>query len=269
MSSLSDLGSTRGAYPLAVRQRPRLPVRRLHSQLSMLVERLRNGLARRLDTTQRVRNPDYRRALWLRRYEITFVLDVGANTGQYVDRLRRLSQYTGPVVSFEPGSDAFKALASRSQQDAAWDCEQIGLGDTRGRASLHLADASVLNSFLPLREGGRHAAAEEVDIALLDDIAPQRIRATDRVLLKLDVQGYEGAVLRGARQTLRSVDVIECEVPLVGLYDDQPGCREMIDVLDDLGFMPFSVEPNFIDASTGHVVDADFVFARREPRLLG
>jgi hypothetical protein len=105
-----------------------------------------------------------------------------------------------------------------------------------------------------------------VGIERLDDLVKGCISPGDRVLLKLDVQGYESAVLSGASETLRSVDVIECEIPLSGLYDAQPTCRELIVQLDDLGFIPFSVEPNFIDPTTGHVLDADFVFARRTPR---
>ena len=91
----------------------------------MTLERLRDGLARRLATTEGLRNPDRRRALWMRYHGITLVLDVGANVGQYVERLRRLAQYTDRVVSFEPASDAFTVLINRSEQDALWECEHV------------------------------------------------------------------------------------------------------------------------------------------------
>jgi hypothetical protein len=97
----------------------------------------------------------------------------------------------------------------------------------------------------------------------LDDVAPAHVLDGDRVLLKIDVQGYEAAVLRGAHATLERVHVLECEIPMQGMYERQAGCRDLIDSLDDLGFKPFSVEPNYVDPATGHVMDADFAFARR------
>lgn len=58
---------------------------------------------------------------------IDLVLDVGANTGQYGQRLRKAS-YGGAIVSFEPVPSAFTSLARKAGRDANWRAERLALG---------------------------------------------------------------------------------------------------------------------------------------------
>jgi FkbM family methyltransferase len=211
---------------------------------------------------------DRRRALLLEAHDITMVVDVGANKGQYGRAIRRAG-YTGSLISFEPLPDAFVKLCSRAKADARWTCERMALGEEDGQTEIHVSENSASSSLLPILPSHVNAepqsayiASVSVPLRRLDSIAPKFLRPIDHVWMKLDVQGYELPVLRGSPNTLLQTKVIESELSLVPLYDNQVLYREMIDYLDSLGFTLVGLERGFTDTRTGHVLQVDGIFAR-------
>ena len=81
-------------------------------------------------------------------------------------------------------------------------------------------------------------------------------------LLKIDVQGYELGVLKGAGSCLDHVDVVYVEASFVELYQGQPLADEVIDTLESLGFREAG-RFNLSRDRHGREVQADFLFERR------
>jgi FkbM family methyltransferase len=208
-----------------------------------------------------------RRGRLLRHKGTDLVLDVGANGGHYGTYLRRFSGYPGRLVSFEPVSSAYRELEACAHDDPLWDTRNIALGDRDGELAINVASATVLSSFLLPRADAPIDSAESsrelVEMRRLDELFPTIREMAESVWLKLDVQGLELDVLRGSEQALPEVQVIECEMPLEGLYEGQPSFMDLAQALDDRGYRPVGVEPNASDARTGRVLDADFLFERR------
>jgi FkbM family methyltransferase len=238
--------------------------------MGMTATELANRIARRLGVEVRRSNwndHNSRRARVLRHHEITVAIDVGANTGQYARRLRT-SGYEGRLISFEPVSDPFRRLQSACAGDPRWECYRVALSDEAATRRIHVGEASVLSSFLGKRASEEtpldveYAGNEEVTVLRLDDLAADLISPTDHALLKLDVQGYEARVLNGARTLLPNVELIECELSLVAMYEDQPTFRFMIEMLDDLGYRPIGFTSNYADPATGYLADVDGLFVR-------
>ena len=205
----------------------------------------------------------------LERYGISVVVDVGANTGQF-GRTVRAEGYRGRIVSFEPVADAFDELARRAARDPAWDCRRLALGDRDGVAEIHVAGNSVSSSLLTVLDrhvaaapGSRTARTESVPIACLDSVAGEVLPVAGAAYLKLDVQGAELAVLRGAEANLARVAAIEAELSLVPLYEGQPLFAEVVRRLDAAGFALVSVEQGFTDPATGELLQLDGLFVRR------
>jgi FkbM family methyltransferase len=201
--------------------------------------------------------------------QISLVLDVGANTGQYAKQMRSFG-YKGRIVSFEPLAKEYEALARQAAGDSQWECRRLALGSVDTAREMHIAANSWSSSLLPMCDCHRDAAPEsayvgtqQVTVARLDSIAPSILKSNDRVWLKLDVQGYELEVLRGASSSLSQVMVLECELSLVPLYEGQLLFHQMLDHLESLGFAPLSFENGLSDPRSGRLLQVESVLVRQ------
>lgn len=209
------------------------------------------------------------RAALLNHRQISVVVDVGANTGQFARKLRKLG-YPGTIISMEPMTAEYKKLVSISSADPLWHCSQIAIGSSETEVEINIAGNSYSSSILPMLD--RHVAGapdsgyigtEKVKMTTLDAILPYLAQHQERLYLKLDVQGYEMEVLKGAQQTLSYVDVIEMELSLVPLYEHSVLYDEMIAYLEPLGFDLLFIEGDFLDYTTGEVLQVNGLFLRR------
>ena len=198
--------------------------------------------------------------------EVDLLVDVGANTGQYAALVRSLG-YRGQIVSFEPGRQAFDLLADRAAADARWDVRQCALGAAAGTAVLHLSANSASSSMLPIRPD-HIAAAPYSHVTGHEKI---RVSTADEELagvpgsslwLKMDVQGGEMDVLRGADATCDRVRVVQSEMLLGDLYEGQADYLEVCAVLRDRGLRLHHVERGFQDKRSGLVLAVDGLFVR-------
>jgi hypothetical protein len=81
-------------------------------------------------------------------------------------------------------------------------------------------------------------------------------------MLKIDVQGYERAVLDGAAKTLSSFRGVRTEMSLVPLYKGQALMPEVMGRLGQHGFELWLVDPGFTEPDTRRLLQLDGVFFR-------
>ncbi len=204
----------------------------------------------------------------LAQYGVDVVLDVGANEGQFVRRL--FSQgYDGRVVSFEPGMAAFTQLEAHARSWHNWQAIHLALGAVDGDASLLIAGNSQSSSLLPMEPlhaeaapESRYVRQETTPIRRLDSVIDDYCRPDDRCFLKLDVQGSERDVLRGAQQALQRCVGVQLEMSLAPLYRGETLFRDMWDVMSALQFDLLSFSPAFMDQRTGQTLQIDGIFFR-------
>jgi FkbM family methyltransferase len=205
----------------------------------------------------------------LRQQQVNLVLDVGANAGQFAGELRA-SGYAGRIVSFEPLAVAHAQLRKHAEGDPDWSvAERTAVGAAAGVVEINVSGNSVSSSILEMLPSHSEAepessymGTETVPVNRLDDLYP--VAPGDRVLLKIDVQGYERQVLEGARSVLQSCRAVISEMSLVPLYDGQVLARDMWALLVAEGFEAWSLEPGFRNPETGRMLQLDGVFARRD-----
>jgi FkbM family methyltransferase len=81
--------------------------------------------------------------------------------------------------------------------------------------------------------------------------------------LKLDVQGFELHVLRGAKLVLRNLDAALIEVSFQELYAGQPLADDIIAHMRDAGFCIRDI-CTYSQAQSGELLQSDLLFVRRD-----
>lgn len=144
---------------------------------------------------------DVQRFAGTRRAEVIF--DVGANVGQTVERLVRYFPQA-EIFSFEPDRRCFAELQRRFGGNARVHLHGLAVGAAPGTATLQLNDDSQLNTLVGAVSGATSAA---VEVTTLDAFAASAgISHID--LLKIDVEGWELEVLRGADRLIADHNVV-------------------------------------------------------------
>lgn len=159
------------------------------------------------------------------------VLDVGANIGTHTVPLCQAVGPDGRVLAFEPQRVIYQVMVANVALNSCLnaDCRLAAVGDKPSRLQVPNVDYAHPGNFgmvsfkwdaseqgLSLRRGAQ--AAEEVEVITLDSLSLQAC-----ALIKIDVEGMEGAVLRGAKKTikaLRPIIYMEC-------FDDELGFKTM------------------------------------------
>lgn len=194
----------------------------------------------------------------------TFI-DVGANWGQLTVLAAALVGPPGRVLAFEPNRGWARTVEQFLKDEGLRQAtvHPVGLGTTATVTRIHGST---------LAESGKHehedrSHSTECEIAVGDEI----INPADlvgKVLLKVDVEGFELHVLRGMPRTLAAVDraIIEVTPRWIG---GQQGVEEMFELMNEAGLKPFEllhtgrvgepVNPTDIDDQM------DVLFLRRLP----
>jgi FkbM family methyltransferase len=202
---------------------------------------------------------------------IDVVIDVGANVGQFGERLRAQG-YRNKLISFEPLSSAFRTLAEKAQTDGNWEVNNCGLGTEPATAKINVSDSSTYSSLLPMKDiATKHDAAavstrqETIQVRTLDEYFS---KFSGNVLLKIDTQGYEKQVLEGGRRVLSMVKGVLMELPIIHLYQGTWYFHEAIDFMKHSGFVPAQIYPvNYHVNDRQSLLEVDCLFRPRDNRL--
>ena len=202
--------------------------------------------------------------------DVTTVLDVGANIGQYASALRA-SGYRGTIVSCEPLSDAFAHLARRASHDDHWDVVRSAVGAEAGTAEINVSANSFSSSLLTMTAahtsaapGSETVATESVPLTTVADLVTARSIDPDRTLLKIDTQGYEAQVLDGAGPLVGKIAAISLELSFVPLYAGQQLFDDLVTRLRGAGYLLYALEAGFGDRRTGRMLQCDGLFVRAD-----
>jgi FkbM family methyltransferase len=168
------------------------------------------------------------------------VVEVGANIGTHTIFFARTVGAAGRVLAFEPQRIVFQTLCGNLALNSLTNvhCYAVALGESAGFAQI-----PVLDHRQPLNFGGvslsSAAIGEQIQVATLDSFALPQCR-----LLKIDVEGMELAVLKGAVETIR-----RCQPILYLENDRQERSRDLIHYIQSLGYDLFWHRPTLFNAN--------------------
>lgn len=190
-------------------------------------------------------------------YSIECVLDVGGNLGQYASLLRTSVGFTGRIISFEPVSRYAEILSRAAQSDANWSVVNCALGAESSVREITVTKSPGLNSFLEpstthLRDYWGNDPieyTESVSVRTLDDaLLTLDLNCVEvSTYLKIDTQGFDLEVLRGARHSLPHFRALQTEASVLSIYDGMPSYEQTLSTLISEGFEISGMFPVTLD----------------------
>lgn len=172
---------------------------------------------------------------------INCVIDVGANRGGFVDDVRTVG-YRGRVISFEPLQKEFEYIAHRFSSDSNWQGHQMALGSEKKTMKIHVYEKTVYSSFLESSNAEKEVGYQEVQLNRLDDLFPSLVHGieTPKVFLKMDTQGFDLEVFKGASGCLNYIHGLQSEISIQPVYKGMPHYLEALEVYESAGFELFN-----------------------------
>lgn len=214
-------------------------------------------------------HPLARRKQILDSYNIDTVLDIGANSGKFAQQLRDDLSYANRIISFEPLSSAFEILKTNAKGDPNWEAFNFALGDTEEKQKINIAGNSYSSSLLDMLPSHLKSAPESkyigreiIEVKKLDSIFGNLCKPTNNVYMKIDTQGFESKVLKGAENSLIQIDTVQMEMSLVRLYEGGLLFSEMCIFMNEKGYSLVSIETGFSDPVSGQLLQVDGIFHR-------
>lgn len=176
----------------------------------------------------------------LRPLDPKVIYDIGANVGTWT----LLAKAVYPAATLHCFEPLFGHLEKFRQATAALSGvtpHQVCLGSAAGEAKLRVLDFSDASSLLPISGEGKkrwnlqEAGQEAVKVERLDDwVVGHDLPAPD--LLKIDVQGYELEVLKGAETCLSRAKAVLAEVSFRQFYESQCLFHDVVSFMAQRGF---------------------------------
>jgi FkbM family methyltransferase len=202
---------------------------------------------------------------------IKCLVDIGANVGQF-SLLCKIVHPNAAIHAFEPLKGAADTFLNVLGHAANVQLHRHAIGSKAADQYINVTARSDSSSLLaPDAQSqifpGTHAVSKEtVRVLPLQDVLSDA-DILSPALLKIDVQGYEGEVLKGSERLLDSFDWIYCEASFVELYSEQPLADEIISWLAARSFRLVSVSSDSEVLYEGRTVQADFLFKRLNKKL--
>ena len=130
------------------------------------------------------------------------LFDVGANTGEYSGCLLNAFGSKCNLYAFEPSATTFKTLEGKLSRRDNMELVNAGLGDKQETVTLYQDEkGSSFASIYPENTNEGSRSSEQVTVTTLDTFC-QKSNVERIHFLKLDVEGHELAVLKGAKEML-------------------------------------------------------------------
>lgn len=171
--------------------------------------------------------------------ELDLIIDVGANSGQF----SKASNFFYPeaqIYTFEPLEDHFLNIAQKFSKIKNVKVYNLAVGNEDGFISFNKNKYGHVSSILDISEENKYYPKEHIEkidvkITTLDTFFKE-IQIPKATLIKLDVQGFELEVLKGAVNIIQKVNYIIIEANLETLYTNQPTFTEVNTFLNENGF---------------------------------
>ena len=194
------------------------------------------------------------------------ILDVGAARGQWSQAARMVFP-NAQIYGFEPVKKSFLMLQQRMEGDHLFGAFNCALSDENAKRSFGLNDFPDSSSLLKMTENHKQEFKQTekeqeiiIDSFRLDGFREINIAAP--AFIKMDVQGAELLVLRGAEKILDKIAGIQLELNFETFYESQATYNEVFDFMYAHNYKRFFQIGLLESLNTNNILSCDLVFLR-------
>lgn len=169
------------------------------------------------------------------------VIDVGAASGTFSSQCHQVFP-DAKYILIEPLQEFLPPLKRLSKKIPQTHCEHAAASSYEGSMLLHVHHDLVGSSLYSEVEEGTdiNGRPREIRTVTLDRLVARQ-QARPPYLIKVDVQGAELDVLKGADVTLTQADYVLLEVSLFHFFKDGPSFGDVVAYMKDKGFVPYDL----------------------------
>jgi len=182
------------------------------------------------------------------------ILDIGGGIGATA-KIFRSAFPSCQIVIFEPIEENFNTITSVFSADSRTRVLKKAAGNENSSRQINVANRITSSSILPLsadsgsevfnEDNLGRSRLENIEIVRLDDVP---LTATGEIgIMKIDVQGFELDVLKGAERTLERTDIIVLEVNNHEGYAGSAKYFEIDGFLREHDFTLYDILPSILD----------------------
>jgi len=190
------------------------------------------------------------------------IIDVGANAGIWTTEIRKII----PQAQFFMVEAALRHNNTLRQVGARY--AFAVLGDEEKEVEFYEQRTSTGNSlFREMSTAFKTLTPSKRRMRTLDNLLVEHGVKGPYDLLKIDTQGAEILVLKGAKRTLSQTELVVLELSVIEFNEGAPLVAEVISFLASHGFSPYDItELHYLP--DGQLFQFDMMFVRTESELL-
>ena len=195
-----------------------------------------------------------------------FVVDIGANNGQWISEVRNQG-YKGEAVCIEPLKKNYAILKARNFPNTI--ALNYAVGNKNGYTYINVSsNDGMSSSILKLDDYHKSAAPnisfierKKVKIFKLSKVL--KTNTHKKIFVKIDTQGYELEVLKSINKSnFTNIYAFEIETNLVSTYKNSSMIEDVIKFLRNKGYQPTRIENGFGMPNFGQQLQMDILFIK-------
>ncbi len=204
---------------------------------------------------------------WLTQFNIRTILDAGAGSGQFARTIRKTFP-SARLVCFEPIDACFQEIRETFRNDPNTSLNKLALGSKEGSFVFHIHRNPGSSSFLRMTDIHTNAypGSGESETAVIPTIRLEDYLNTHSEMpeffLKLDTQGTELDILKGAGDWIHKMRVIQIELNFAETYEQCPLFDEVYQFLRTRHFILAGIENASQSLVDGSFLQCDAFFIR-------
>ena len=199
------------------------------------------------------------------------IIDVGANQGQFtIACLRHFPQTK--IYSIEPNPNSIHVLSTHVENSPRVTLIKKAISNESGSQQFYCHDDHQASSLLDIGDGRYKFFNSDkinqilnVDVDTLDSLfSCEALEGT--ILLKIDVQGCEDRVLKGANKLLERIKWVVIEISFYEMYQKGVDAQAIFDIMKDNGFIFIGALDFHTSTSSGEIesiIEMDALFVNR------